>query len=61
MCATTFGTLTLAALLNDPLTRAMMRSDGVSLDDFAALLFRVKDTLDDRADPPEIEWEMAEV
>jgi hypothetical protein len=61
MCTTTFGTLTLAGLLNDPLTRAMMRSDGVSLDDFAALLFRVKDTLADREDQSEREWELAEV
>jgi hypothetical protein len=61
MCTTTFGTLTLAGLLSDPLTRAMMRSDGVSPDDFAALLFRVKDTLADRDDQPEREWELAEV
>jgi hypothetical protein len=65
MCTTTFGTLTLAALLSDPLTRAMMRSDGVSERDFAALLFRVKDSLADRegpADPmPNPEWELAEV
>jgi hypothetical protein len=57
----TFDTLTLAALLNDPLTQAMMRSDGVSRDDFAALLFRVKDTIADRDDMPELEWELAEV
>ena len=61
MCTTTFGTLTLAGLLSDPLTQAMMRSDGVSADDFAALLFRVKDTLEERADQPELEWELAEV
>jgi hypothetical protein len=61
MCTTTFGTLTLAGLLSDPLTQAMMRSDGVSHDDFAALLFRVKDTLADREDQAEPVWELAEV
>jgi hypothetical protein len=55
MCTTTFGTLTLAALLSDPLTQAMMRSDGVSQCDFAALLFRVKDTLADREVPAQLE------
>jgi hypothetical protein len=45
MCTTTFGTLTLAGMLNDPLILAMMRSDGVSEGEHAALLFRVKDTL----------------
>ena len=49
MCTTTFGTLTLAAMLSDPLIHAVMRSDGVSENEHAALLFRVKDTLDDRA------------
>lgn len=58
---TTFGTLTLAGLLNDPLTRAMMRSDGVSEHDFAALLFRVKDSLADRDEPrPVLTWELEE-
>jgi hypothetical protein len=65
MCTTTFGTLTLAALLSDPLTQAMMRSDGVSERDFAALLFRVKDSLADRDSPvgpmPQPAWELAEV
>jgi hypothetical protein len=65
MCTTTSGTLTLAALLSDPLTRAMMRSDGVSERDFAALLFRVKDSLADRESGveamPNPAWEMAEV
>jgi hypothetical protein len=61
MCTATFGTLTLAGLLSDPLTQAMMRSDGVSQDDFAALLFRMKDTIADREDQPELEWELAEV
>jgi hypothetical protein len=49
MCTTTFGTLTLANMLTDPLIKAMMRSDGVSEDDFAALMFRVQDTLAVRA------------
>ena len=48
MCTTTFGTLTLAAMLGDPLIQAMMRSDGVSDREHAALLFRVKDSLADR-------------
>ena len=48
MCTTTFGTLTLASMLNDPLIQAMMRSDGVSEDEYAALLFRVRNTLADR-------------
>jgi hypothetical protein len=48
MCTTTSGTLTLAAMLSDPLILAMMRSDGVSERDHEALLFRVKDTLDER-------------
>ena len=48
MCTTTFGTLTLAGMLNDPLIQAVMRSDHVSEDDYAALLSRVKDTLADR-------------
>jgi hypothetical protein len=60
MCTTTFGTLTLAMLLSDPLTQAMMRSDGVSQNEFAALLFRVKDTLADREEWPEPAFEMAE-
>jgi len=48
MCTTTQGTLTLAGMLSDPLILAMMRSDRVSEVDYAALLFRVKDTLADR-------------
>jgi hypothetical protein len=48
MCMTTTGTLTMSALLTDPLIRMVMRSDGVSEDDFTALLFRVKDTLEQR-------------
>ena len=49
MCTTTHGTLTLAAMLRDPLIEAVMRSDGVSPDDFAALMFRVRDSLSVRA------------
>ncbi len=60
MCTTTSGTLTLATMLTDPLIRAMMRSDHVSEDDHAALLFRVKDRLAEREAPrqasPEPEW-----
>ena len=48
MCTTTFGTLTLAAMLSDPLIQAMMRSDGVSEREHEALLFRVKDVLAER-------------
>jgi hypothetical protein len=48
MCTTTFGTLTLATMLSDPLIQAVMRSDGVSERDYAALLSRVKDTLEER-------------
>jgi len=48
MCTTTFDTLTLACMLTDPLIQAMMRSDRVSERDYAALLFRVKDTLVER-------------
>jgi hypothetical protein len=65
MCTTTFGTLTLACMLTDPLIQAVMRSDRVSEDDYAALLFRVKDTLADRVVWPctvfEPECELAEV
>ena len=52
MCATTSGTLTLATMLTDPLIQAVMRSDRVSQHDYAALLFRVKDSLAER------EWAM---
>jgi hypothetical protein len=48
MCTTTFGTLTLAAMLEDPLIQAVMRSDGVSERDHRALLYRVKDKLTER-------------
>ena len=49
MCMTTFGTLTLANMLSDPLIQAMMHSDHVSERDHEALLFRVKDVLAGRA------------
>ena len=48
MCMTSTGTLTLSAMLTDPLIRMVMRSDGVSEEDFSALLFRVKDALEQR-------------
>jgi len=51
MCTTTLGTLTLAAMLDDPLIQAVRRSDRVSKDDYAALLFRVKDQLAERGWP----------
>jgi hypothetical protein len=62
MCTTTFGTLTLATMLTDPLIQAMMRSDRVSEDEHTALLFRVKDHLVARGWPivaPVPEWEVA--
>jgi hypothetical protein len=45
MCTTTDSTLTLAALLRDPLVQLVMRSDNVSESDHTALLFRVRETL----------------
>jgi hypothetical protein len=42
---TTSDTLTMAGMLQDPLIRMVMRSDGVSETDMSALLTRVKDTL----------------
>jgi len=45
----TISTLTLAALLEDPLVKLVMRSDNVSDSDHSALLFRVKDVLIARA------------
>jgi hypothetical protein len=41
--------LTLTGLLQDPLTKLVMRSDGVSERDFSELLLRVQDTLIARA------------
>ena len=50
MCTTTIRTLTLTAMLQDPLIKMVMRSDNVSEKDYSELLFRVKDTLAARAD-----------
>jgi hypothetical protein len=61
MCTTTFSTLTLAAMLTDPLIRAVMRSDGISEHEHATLLFRVKDTLAFREQSRELVLELAEV
>jgi hypothetical protein len=60
MCTTTLGTLTLAAMLDDPLIRAVMRSDRVSEGEYAALLFRVKDNLAAREWPVEARREPVE-
>ena len=60
MCTTTFGTLTFAAMLTDPLIQAVMRSDGVSDGEHAALLYRVKDHLAERETPEEDEQEVVE-
>jgi hypothetical protein len=60
MCATTFGTLTLAAMLDDPLIQAVMRSDRVSEADYTALLFRVKETLAEREWPSEPARQLAD-
>lgn len=53
MCTTTFGTLTLAAMLEDPLIRAVMRSDRVSVGEYEAMLYRVKELLAEREWPAE--------
>ena len=60
MCTTTLGTLTLAGMLKDPLIQAVMRSDGVSENDHAALLFRVKNRLAERDIPRRRVREVAE-
>jgi len=60
MCTTTYDTLTLANMLGDPLIQAMMRSDGVSENDHAALLFRVKDALAEREPPARRARELAD-
>jgi hypothetical protein len=49
MCTTTISTLTLAAMLQDPLIKLMMHSDNVSEQDHSALLYRVKESLIMRA------------
>jgi hypothetical protein len=45
MCDFVIEPLTLATLLNDPLTRMVMRSDGVSEQEFAALWEQVRGSL----------------
>ena len=59
MCTTTISTLTLAALLQDPLIQMVMRSDNVSDEDHSELLFRVKDSLVARAALPETAFHLA--
>lgn len=51
MCGLAYGTLTLDSLLSDPMILDMMRSDGVSERDHAALILRVADTLAERDEP----------
>jgi len=60
MCTTGLGTLTLAGMLDDPLIKAVMRSDGVSEGEHSALLFRVKDQLAEREVSDERAREAAE-
>ena len=57
MCTTTSGTLTLEGMLNDPLIQAVNRSDRVSEREYEALLLRVRESLAERAAPPEPSWE----
>ena len=45
MCTTTSGTLTLAALLQDPLIQMVMRSDNVTDKEHSELLHRVQNSL----------------
>lgn len=52
MCMNESGTLTLTGLLQDPLTRLVMRSDGVTEQDFSDLMLRVKDCLLARTTTP---------
>ncbi len=56
MCTTTNSTLTLAALLRDPLIQLVMRSDNVSESDHSDLLYRVKAALAARSSVPAAEW-----
>ena len=49
MCNAMDATLTLTELLDDPLTRLMMSTDGVSEHDHSELWLRVKERLMDRA------------
>jgi hypothetical protein len=44
-------------MLRDPLIQAVNRSDRVSEPEYEALLFRVKDTLAERAAPSAPAWE----
>lgn len=59
MCTTTISTLTLAALLQDPLIQMVMRSDNVSEEDHSELLYRVKDSLSTRSCLPQATLETA--
>ena len=52
MCMTTVDTFTMAAMLADPLTQMVMRSDGVSEQDFSELLQRIQRQLAARAAQP---------
>ena len=49
MCTTTISTLTLDCMLRDPLIQMMMRSDKVSEQDHSDLLYRVQNSLIQRA------------
>ncbi len=49
MCGMSIDTMTLSGLLEDQLTQLVMRSDGVSEEDFSALMYRMRDTLAARA------------
>lgn len=45
MCMTTISTLTMNAMLQDPLIKLVMRSDNVSEQDYSAMLHRVQQSL----------------
>jgi hypothetical protein len=45
VCQDTDGALTIATLLDDPLTRLVMRSDGISPQDMLALLTHARATV----------------
>ena len=45
MCTATISTLTLTAMLQDPLIKLVNRSDNVSEHDYSALLHRVQESL----------------
>ena len=49
MCGLSIDTFTLTGLLEDQLTQLVMRSDGVSGEDFSELMYRMRDTLAARA------------